>query len=370
MKKSIFKKVLSLLLVSILLFAMAACSKKETKKDEKKEDIKEESKEEVKEEVKEDDKEDVKEESKEEEKETEEASDSKDKYRIVYAICDKETTTAVASEDRMKELEKEYDNIEFTYMANSNADTNVAIENARNVITLKPDLYINYLVSAASEQVGEMMAEAGQPMLSVQSRCGDTPLCAIDNIQIGHDMAVALTDYYKENWADEEDVQILFANMPDSGQMFVDRQTGSEEYFAQEIPDIPQSLINGHGNMETNRQMFADFLTAHPNSKVLVWAHIDEPAFGILAAAEAAHRTDDIVIVSTGGIADFYSEMQEEGSPLLGTVDYFPDKWSDTILEVALDMLEGKEVPYTTVLYTELVTLENLAELRPEYVID
>ncbi len=296
------------------------------------------------------------------------ASGKKDKYRIAFAIVSSTTSSAVLARNNVEEVAARMGNVEIINMDNA-FDPNKAVENARNAIAMQVDCFIEYQMEyQVNETISQMMKDAGIPVLAVQMAVPDAPLYAMDNVKTGYLMGKALADYANANWKDE-DVVVLYGNIPQSGQNFVDRQKGGEQAIEELFPGKEKFEFNTKADSEVTRAAVTDFLTAHPNQKVLMWMHIDEPAIAAEAAAANAGRSEDVIIASSAGTKAFFTAMQQPGSRLLGSLAMFAEKWGEDLVPMAIKLADGEEIPELSGPPLEMITNENLGEYYPEYVI-
>jgi ribose transport system substrate-binding protein len=55
--------------------------------------------------------------------------------------------------------------------------------------------------------------------------------------------------------------------------------------------------------------------------------------------------------------------MRRVGTRLVGSVAYFPERYGDAVITLALDKLEGKEIPSATFTRHQLITPENVESI-------
>ena len=57
--------------------------------------------------------------------------------------------------------------------------------------------------------------------------------------------------------------------------------------------------------------------------------------------------------------------MRRAGSRLIGSVGFFPEKYGESIISLALDKVQGKEIPPATFIKHHLITTENVDAFYP-----
>ena len=122
------------------------------------------------------------------------------------------------------------------------------------------------------------------------------------------------------------------------------------------------------GDPEVTRQRTADFLTAHPDGKLMMWCHIDQNTMGMLAAVNAAGRAEDTIITSCGANPVVFEELLKDDSPILGTVAQFSERFGWDLLPMLINELNtGEKPPLETIPPLDIITKENLGTYYPEY---
>jgi ribose transport system substrate-binding protein len=81
--------------------------------------------------------------------------------------------------------------------------------------------------------------------------------------------------------------------------------------------------------------------------RLLIAAANDNSARGAIRAVREAGREKSTAIMAQGWGPDegLEKEISEAGSPLIGTVAYFPEKYGGKILPIVLQCLNGEAVP-------------------------
>ena len=59
------------------------------------------------------------------------------------------------------------------------------------------------------------------------------------------------------------------------------------------------------------------------------------------------------------------AELRQPGTRLVGSVAYFPEKYGDQILKVALDILHRRPVPPAVFVKHQMVTPDNINHIYP-----
>jgi ribose transport system substrate-binding protein len=100
--------------------------------------------------------------------------------------------------------------------------------------------------------------------------------------------------------------------------------------------------------------------------RVLVGAINDPSALGALRAFQEAGRVDECAVMGQNASLEARSEIRTPGSRLIGSVAYFPERYGDGAISLALNILEGKPTPPAVFVKHQLVTRETVDKIYPD----
>jgi len=104
-----------------------------------------------------------------------------------------------------------------------------------------------------------------------------------------------------------------------------------------------------------------NLLQANPDIKG-VFAQNDEMALGAVQAIEAAGKANQIVVVGFDAIADAVTAIEQ--GKMAATVAQQPKVMGETGVQIAKDIIDGKQVQATVPVAVTLVTKENVAQFK------
>lgn len=120
-------------------------------------------------------------------------------------------------------------------------------------------------------------------------------------------------------------------------------------------------LDSGNDEVES-RKITREFLNSlKPKEKVLIATVHDPSALGAVLAIKDVGRDRNSVVVGQNATQKARLEMCRHGSPLLGSVGFFPEKYGEQIIPLALKILGGEVVPPMSYIEPVLINKENLA---------
>jgi ABC-type sugar transport system, periplasmic component len=289
-------------------------------------------------------------------------------YKIGYANWNDENSISIIVRDSIIDACNYY-GVEYMIFDNKQ-DANQAMTNCDTAIQADVDYYLNFNQDESiNAAIAAKLEAAGIPMISIQTkaRVGIDPEYHIDNRKFGTIGGELLVKEFKERWPNEQP-KLFVAGHPESGVNFIQRAEGCKEAVIAAMPDVEITEISTDGDPEVTRQRTADFLTANPEGKIMMWCHIDQNTMGMLAAVRAAGREEDVIITSCGANPVVFEELKKENSPILGTVAQFSERFGWDLLPMVIKELnDGTKPPMVTMPPMDIITKDNLSTYYPDY---
>jgi ribose transport system substrate-binding protein len=98
-------------------------------------------------------------------------------------------------------------------------------------------------------------------------------------------------------------------------------------------------------------------------SRILVSAIFDPSALGALQAFKDADRLQHCAIVGQNGSIEARLQMRKPNSRLIGSVAYFPERYGEQLIPLALEMLTQRvPIPNAVFVKHQLITPDNLKQ--------
>ena len=123
--------------------------------------------------------------------------------------------------------------------------------------------------------------------------------------------------------------------------------------------------IDGDGQFKTSLERVRKHLRASRAGRVLVGAANDPSALGAVRAFQEAGRAGSCAIVGQNAEPDARAELREPRTPLVGSVGYFPERYGDGLIRLALDILARRPVPPAVFVKHHIITAENVDHYYP-----
>lgn len=287
-------------------------------------------------------------------------------YRIGYAAQTEEYSFSrlVADSVRCSAYEA---GLELLVLNNRYSPT-TAIRNAETFVREHVDLVIEFQTyQESASTVASRLVDASIPIIAIEIPHPGAIFYGANNYRAGLIAGRALAQACIARWKGKFD-ELLLVELPAAGSLVGSRLTGIVDGLREKLPDISDNviqLINGAGRFETSLGAVRKHLSRHRQKKVLIGAVNDPSCLGALDAFAEVGRSHDCLAVSHNGALETRRELRKPGSSLVGSVAYFPEQYGEAVIQLALDKLQGHQVPAATFVKHHLLTPETVDTFYP-----
>ena len=262
--------------------------------------------------------------------------------------------------------------------AQFNAERRVRTRSADACVTRESDLVVSFNVFAElTEAIMAKYNAENIPVIAVDVTHPGSVFWGADNCMTGCLAAQFAADWAEEHMWPEEEMVVLTGLDPAVGGAPACRNTAFTDFFKENMPGIPDEhyfdVDMRTAELGPNAGALAattDWLTANPDARYIVATSInDDRAFGIASAMAQADRGDPTVngvVIGKNADAIALDAIREEISPLVGTVSFFPERYGNFIIALALDILAGNPVPSIVRVPHEVISIDNIDTYYPE----
>lgn len=288
------------------------------------------------------------------------------RFRIGYAAQsgDSSFSAAVTAGIRLAAARQQ---IELVYLDN-HWSAAVALKNAKSLAGSRIDLALNFQThTKIASAVSAIFREAGIPLVAIEIPHPDSTFYGADNYRAGLLAGRVLGRWSKQRWNGKVQ-QVLLLETAAAGPLPQLRLTGARAGIRQLLPNLPDTVF-------VALEVTWDFLRAFEATRkhlrrsaprtTLITGINDMTVLGALRAFEEAGRSQECVAVSMGATPEARAELQRKESRLLGAVAFFPERYGEDIIQIALDILHRREVPPAIYAHHELITAANVSKLYP-----
>jgi ribose transport system substrate-binding protein len=249
-------------------------------------------------------------------------------------------------------------------------DPQVALTNADTLVTRGVDVAIEFQTDVGvAPAICNKFDAAGIPVIAI-----DIPHepCATffgaDNLEAGKIGGRNLGRLAMERWGGDVDALVLL-ELPQSGELPQQRMEGAALGVQEVLPDLTDDKIirvDGKGTLEDSRTVFTDVLTRLSDADHILVSAINDPsAVGGLRAAEAANRTDQVMIAGQNATIEARTEICRDNPAFIGSVAYFPDRYGDYLIPLAIRLAGGEEPPEEVLIDHLWIDRSNIEQYYP-----
>jgi ribose transport system substrate-binding protein len=226
-----------------------------------------------------------------------------------------------------------------------------AISCAEILASQKPDFVIagNWQGGAAAA-IMAIFDKAKIPAASIDVSHPNAVFFGASNYASGVVGGKAAGEYAKATW-DCKDVWVFMGENLEEGEAADLRLVGFADGVQEVCGALPADRIQrmrlAAGTADQAITVTTDWLTAHPEAKHILSGTIDDERANGMAKAFAATKRDGMVVgqgCDSVGIAVVKMAPASENR-FLGCAAYYPEKYGDYLVSIALDVMAGKAVP-------------------------
>lgn len=257
--------------------------------------------------------------------------------------------------------------IELINFSNRSSPT-VAIRNAERFVQERVDLVIEFQTShEGAAAVSDRLTYAGIPMIAIEVPHPGALFYGPNNYRAGLLAGYALAQACTSRWQANFDELLLLA-LPLAGPLVGSRLTGIIAGLRERLPNFSDNqirILDGRARFENSLEVVRKHLRRTPTRRILIGAINDPSCMGALTAFEEAGRIGECMAVAHNGTLTTRRELRRPGSSLIGSVGYFPEQYGESVIRLALDKLQGRQVPPATFIKHHFLNPENVDHFYP-----
>jgi ribose transport system substrate-binding protein len=287
--------------------------------------------------------------------------DQPHKLRIGYASQSEEFSFSRLVSDSIRNSAY-HAGVELLELSNRYNPT-TAIRNAEAFVRECVDLVIEFQTSQRSAPIiSSRLIEAGIPIIAIDIPHPGAAYYGADNYRAGIIGGRALAQACLRRWGGSVD-EVLLLELPIAGPLPRSRMTGMLAGIRELIPKLPDEkvcFLDGKGRFEDSLAVLRKHLLRTKSTKTLLGALNDPSCLGGLHAFEEAGRSDHCLAVGQNASIEARREMRRAGSRLVGSVGYFPERYGEAVMALALDKAAGRDIPAATFVKHQIITPLNV----------
>lgn len=246
-----------------------------------------------------------------------------------------------------------------------------AVSCAETLASQKPDFAIagNWQTGASAATI-KVFDKARIPTNSIDVVQPNSIFFGADNYTSGTIAGEAAGEYAKEEWTCK-DVWLLLGENKEEGEAADQRLAGFADGVQKVCGTIPGDRIARErmaaGTADQAITASTDWMTAHPQATHVLGTSLDDERSSGIAKAFVANGGTGMV-ASTGCDAvgvKVLKQAEASRNRYLGCAAFFPEKYADYLVGLALDVVAGTPVPNEVHLEHKLLTHDTVGEVYP-----
>jgi len=242
----------------------------------------------------------------------------------------------------------------------------VALRNAGHLVARGIDLAIEFQTyERIGTKVAQLFGEAGIPLIAVEIPHPNAVFLGVDNQRAGAVAGKVLLKAAQTHWAGQCD-EVLFLDLEIAGSLPHLRLSSAQNILRNGLNgDCVLTHLDSRGEFVRSFELTRRHLQVAPKRRTLVTGINDYAVLGALRAFEEAGRSNMCLAVSYGGGPEARRELRLPNSRLVGAVAFFPEKYGESLLLLALDILHKRTTPPAVYMPVQLLTRKNVDEFYP-----
>jgi ribose transport system substrate-binding protein len=243
-----------------------------------------------------------------------------------------------------------------------------AVRNADILVRERVDLVFEFQTyDRIAPVISSKFLEAKIPVIAIEVPHPGATFFGANNYQAGLIGGRALGRWTKEHWEGKPE-QILLLELPIAGPLPALRVTGMLDGLRAELPridSVPVTHLDGKGDFDQVLSVMRRYLRRVKLRRTLVGAVNDLCALAALRAIEEVGGSQLCAVMGQNAIVAARNEMRRRGTRMIGSVAYFPERYGDELIPLALGILQNKPVAPASFVKHQLITPRNVDLVYP-----
>jgi ribose transport system substrate-binding protein len=253
-------------------------------------------------------------------------------------------------------------------VVNNRYDGKTALRNAERLARERLDLAIVFQADElVAPAVASKILDARIPLIAIDIPHPGATYFGADNYRAGVIAGHHLAHWANKHWEGRPD-EIVFLEIARAGSVPQARVRGMFDGITEVIhaPGYGRVVrLDGDGMFGHSQEVVRTHLRTSKARRILLGAATDPSALGALRALEEAGRAANCAVAGQNADPEGRQELRSPGTRLIGSVAYFPEKYGEAVIRLALDILTGKPTPPAVFMKHQLITPENVDHIYP-----
>jgi len=253
-------------------------------------------------------------------------------------------------------------------VVNNRYSAREALRNAEYLVKERVNLVLEFQTyQRVAPSIAACFLEANIPVIAIEIPHPGATYFGANNYEAGLIAGRALARWAKRHWPDGAE-QLLLLELPIAGPLPGLRITGTVEGLRSELPYFDRLNtvhLDGKGDFDQILGVARRHIARTKPKRTLIGAVNDPSALAALRAFEEAGYSNLCAAVGQNGTLEARKELRRKGTRLVGSVAYFPERYGEDLIPLAVNILHGKPVPSAVFVKHKLLTPENVDLVYP-----
>jgi ribose transport system substrate-binding protein len=290
----------------------------------------------------------------------------KPKYKIGYAAPGSECLFSQQVTSALKHAARQTDALELLTL-NNGYSAKVAQKNIDTFVREQCDLVIEFQTDESIASVlSAKCKDAKIPLIAVELPHPGAIYYGANSYEAGLTAGRGLGSWAKRHWDGHVD-GIVLIGMARAGTASRSQVMAMMDGMRRVLPhlDVNGAVhLDGDGRFERTWRIVRKHLQRSASCRTLVGAINDASALGALRAFEEAGRVNECAVMGQNASPAGRDELRR--SPrFIGSVAYFPERYGEGLVKLAMDVLSLKPVPPAVFVPHQLLTAKNVDHFYP-----
>jgi ribose transport system substrate-binding protein len=238
------------------------------------------------------------------------------------------------------------------------------MRNSEMLVRERVDLAIEY---SRDDQIAAAVAarfqSANIPVIAINNPLPGATYFGANNYEAGVVGGRCLGRWALDHWTGEVD-ELVLMDLRRAGAVARSRLSGTldgiNKVLEQRAGRMRVLYLDSDGDYEKSWRLARAHLQSTRALRTLLSGVNDTAVLGALRAYEEAGRSGECAAMGQNGTPEARNEMRRPGTALVGSVGYFPEKYGEMLVKMAVHILNGRFVPPTVFIGHRLLTPSNV----------
>ncbi|HVB40747.1 MAG TPA: substrate-binding domain-containing protein [Terriglobales bacterium] len=246
-------------------------------------------------------------------------------------------------------------------------DPESALKSAGRLIHERVDVAIEFQIDErTAPSIAERFQAANVPLIAIDIPHPGAIYYGVDNYAVGLVGGHCLGNFIKQKWHGIVD-EVLLLEISRAGSLVRMRTDGILAGLEESLPAGKRKVerLDGKGEFKTALEQVRRHLRGSAAKRIAVGAANDPMALAAVRAFQECGRAAHCAVVGQNAEPEVRAELRQAGTPLVGSVATFPERYGEAVMKLATELLLGKHIAPATFTTHQLITPQNVDRVYP-----